>query len=137
MKATGATTTTNHTSCVAQQFKDKTRTVFTKPTRLECMMQDFPKLLVKELGSDTRIGFTSFEKWLSISPAKNSLDAGAKGVSTGTPPATTSSAEMEFYEMNCRKVRRKNSRGVEDVVVVVVVVVVVIVMRVGAAAARH
>lgn len=91
---------------VNPKFKDSTRTAFTKPTRLECMMQDFPKLLAKEMGSTARVGFTSFEKWLSFSPAKNSLDAGAKAyAATGVPPATASSAEMDFYRSHFLKLR--------------------------------
>lgn len=91
---------------VNPKFKDSTRTAFTKPTRLECMMQDFPKLLAKEMGGTARVGFTSFEKWLSFSPAKNSLDAGAKAyAATGVPPATASSAEMEFYRAHLLKLR--------------------------------
>ena len=68
-------------------------------------MQDFPKLFAKEMGSETRIGFTSFEKWLSFSPAKNNLEAGAKGISSGVPPATASSAEMEFYRSHALKLK--------------------------------
>jgi hypothetical protein len=95
---------------VNPKFKDASRTAFTKPTRLECMMQDFPKLMVKELGPEARIGFTSLDKWLSFSPAKNSLEAGAKGVKAGTPAATVSTAEMEFYAANVQKLR---AAGVE------------------------
>ena len=43
--------------------------------------------------------------WLSFSPAKNNLEAGAKSVSSGVPPATTSSAEMELYASNVAKLR--------------------------------
>lgn len=88
---------------VNPKFKDSSRTAFTKPTRLECMMQDFPKLMVKELPGSPRIGFTSFEKWVSFSPAKNSLEAGAKAAQSGTPPATASSAEFDFFAANARK----------------------------------
>lgn len=91
---------------VNPKFKDALRTAFTKPTRLECMMQDFPKLLAKELLGQARIGFTSFEKWLSFSPAKNALDAGAKGIASGVPPATASSAEMEFYQSHALKLAK-------------------------------
>jgi len=91
---------------VNPKFKDSSRTAFTKPTRLECMMQDFPKLLAKEIGGKARVGFTSFEKWLSFSPAKNSLEAGAKAfAATGVPPATASSAEMDFYRAHLLKIR--------------------------------
>lgn len=45
---------------VNPKYKDKTRTDFKKPTRLECMMQDIPKLYQKELGATANIGFTTF-----------------------------------------------------------------------------
>ena len=49
---------------------DKARTEFKKPTRLECMMQDIPKLFQKEMGSEAKIGFTMFDRWFTFSPAK-------------------------------------------------------------------
>jgi UDP-sugar pyrophosphorylase len=55
---------------VNPKYKDDTRTDFKKPTRLECMMQDIPKLFQKELGSDVNIGFTMFDRWFTFSPAK-------------------------------------------------------------------
>jgi UDP-sugar pyrophosphorylase len=55
---------------VNPKYKDETRTDFKKPTRLECMMQDIPKLFQKELGSDVNIGFTMFDRWFTFSPAK-------------------------------------------------------------------
>jgi UDP-sugar pyrophosphorylase len=58
---------------VNPKYKDATRTEFKKATRLECMMQDIPKLFQKELGSDVNIGFTLFDRWFTFSPAKVSL----------------------------------------------------------------
>lgn len=55
---------------VNPKYKDETRTEFKKPTRLECMMQDIPKLFQKEMGSDAKIGFTTFDRWFTFSPAK-------------------------------------------------------------------
>jgi UDP-sugar pyrophosphorylase len=57
---------------VNPKYKDETvRTEFKKPTRLECMMQDYPKLLQKEVGSSNmKIGFTLFDRWFTFSPAK-------------------------------------------------------------------
>ena len=40
---------------------------FKKPARLECMMQDYPKLL----DASVKVGFTVVEKWLGYSPVKN------------------------------------------------------------------
>ncbi len=56
---------------VNPKYKDgPDRSEFKKPTRLECMMQDLPKLFRKEMGGEARIGFTVFERWFTFSPAK-------------------------------------------------------------------
>lgn len=89
---------------VNPKYKDSTRTDFKKPTRLECMMQDFPKLLQKEIGSSAKVGFTQLERWFSFSPAKNSLESGVEAVTGGnTAPGTMSSAESDKYIQNQRK----------------------------------
>ena len=90
---------------VNPKYKDDTRTEFKKPTRLECMMQDIPKLFQKELGaSNTRIGFCLFDRWLTFSPAKNALEAGQEAVAKGsTAPGTMSSAESDLYIANQHK----------------------------------
>lgn len=41
---------------VNPKYADETRTLFKSPTRLECMMQDYPKLL----SSKGEVGFTSY-----------------------------------------------------------------------------
>lgn len=90
---------------VNPKYKDDTRTEFKKPTRLECMMQDIPKLFQKELGgSNTRIGFCLLDRWLTFSPAKNALEAGIESVQKGsTAPGTMSSAESDLYIANQHK----------------------------------
>jgi UDP-sugar pyrophosphorylase len=89
---------------VNPKYKDSTRTAFKKPTRLECMMQDIPKLFQKEMGADAKIGFTMFDRWFTFSPAKNALDAGQDAVKAGsTAPGTMSSAESDLYVQNQRK----------------------------------
>jgi UDP-sugar pyrophosphorylase len=55
---------------VNPKYKDDTRTDFKKPTRLECMMQDIPKLFQKEMKDSVNIGFTLFDRWFTFSPAK-------------------------------------------------------------------
>ena len=55
---------------VNPKYKDETRTDFKKPTRLECMMQDIPKLFQKEMQDTANIGFTTFDRWFTFSPAK-------------------------------------------------------------------
>lgn len=91
---------------VNPKYKDDTRTEFKKPTRLECMMQDFPKLLQKEMGSEANIGFTTFDRWFTFSPAKNSLESGVEAVEKGSSaPGTMSSAESDKYIQNQRKLK--------------------------------
>ena len=90
---------------VNPKYKDSTRTEFKKPTRLECMMQDFPKLLQKEMTEEApKIGFTQLERWFSFSPAKNSLESGIEAIASGSAaPGTMSSAESDKYIQNQRK----------------------------------
>ncbi|CAN0318572.1 unnamed protein product, partial [Ectocarpus sp. 12 AP-2014] len=90
---------------VNPKYKAGSRTEFKKPTRLECMMQDFPKLMSKELGDAAKIGFTSFDKWLTFSPAKNDLQSAAAAAADGVPPGTASSAESEFYAQAARRLQ--------------------------------
>jgi len=89
------------TEFVNPKYKKDNPDEFLKPTRLECMMQDFPKLMQKELGNTVNVGFTMFERWFTFSPAKNSLESGQ----TANPPDTASSAESDKYIQNQRKLR--------------------------------
>lgn len=82
---------------VNPKYQDKAKTEF-KPTRLECMMQDYPKLL--ESGS--KVGFTQLERWISFSAVKNNVvDAAKKAQSTGFPESA-SSGESDIYYFNRR-----------------------------------
>jgi hypothetical protein len=54
---------------VNPKYADAAKTTFTKPTRLECMMQDYPKLLE----ADAKVGFTQLERWVSFSAVKNNV----------------------------------------------------------------
>ena len=91
---------------VNPKYKDGTRTEFKKPTRLECMMQDIPKLFQKEMGASAKVGFTMFDRWFTFSPAKNSLEAGQDAVKGGSnAPGTMSSAESDKYIQNQRKLK--------------------------------
>jgi len=81
---------------VNPKYADKEKTTFTKPTRLECMMQDYPKLL----GPDVPVGFSEFERWTSFSAVKNNLkDAVGKQSSTGAAESAAS-GEFDIYRAN-------------------------------------
>jgi UDP-sugar pyrophosphorylase len=81
---------------VNPKYADASRTTFKKPTRLECMMQDLPKLMGKEL-PNANVGFTTMERWLTFSPAKNAPEAGAAAAANGSPPGSPASSEADVY----------------------------------------
>lgn len=78
---------------VNPKYADDTKTKFKKPTRLETMMQDLPKLF----GPGQRVGVSIFDRRWSFSPNKNNIvDAAAKHASK-SPPESGATAESDFY----------------------------------------
>jgi UDP-sugar pyrophosphorylase len=59
---------------VNPKYKDSTKTAFKSSTRLECMMQDYPKTLPPT----ARVGFTVMDIWLAYAPVKNNPEDAAK-----------------------------------------------------------
>jgi UDP-sugar pyrophosphorylase len=87
---------------VNPKYADSEKTTFKSPTRLECMMQDYPKLL----GSEVPVGCTQFERWNCFSAVKNNVqDAVAKQASTGFGECGAS-GEADIYWAN-RNVLKK------------------------------
>ncbi|KAL4857633.1 UDP-sugar pyrophosphorylase 1 [Chlorella vulgaris] len=84
---------------VNPKYTDASKTTFKSSTRLECMMQDFPK----NLPEGSKVGFTVVNQvWAAYSPVKNSpADAAAKGAG-GNPSHSATSAELDWYETNCK-----------------------------------
>ena len=78
---------------VNPKYKDDAKTVFKKPTRLECMMQDFPTVLSGDEVS--RVGFTSIAADLCFSPVKNATSDGVNLQAKGTHPGTAASGEAD------------------------------------------
>lgn len=87
---------------VNPKYADPSRSSFKTPTRLECMMQDYSRLVASE-----RVGFTQFERAVCFSPAKNSLaDAAARQAKSPPLPAeSASSAEADLYAFHRRVLR--------------------------------
>ena len=81
---------------VNPKYKDAAKkTVFKKPTRLECMMQDFPTVLT---GKDSqKVGFTSIQADLCFSPVKNATADGVALQAAGVQPATAATGEADQY----------------------------------------
>lgn len=78
---------------VNPKYANSEKTVFKSPTRLECMMQDYPKLL----SSTGEVGFTMYETWYCFSPAKSNLEAAAANFAKGVPTYGAAEAEYNFY----------------------------------------
>lgn len=80
---------------VNPKYKDDTKTVFKSPTRLECMMQDFPITLKDD--EMNRVGFTTVATELCFSPVKNAVEDGVKLQESGIQPATAATGEADQY----------------------------------------
>lgn len=78
---------------VNPKYADETRTNFKKPTRLECMMQDYPKVL----DANANVGFTTVPSWLAYSPCKNNVDDAAIAAKSNIPPSCAFTAESDHY----------------------------------------
>lgn len=86
---------------VNPKYKDSTKTAFKSSTRLECMMQDYPKTLPPS----ARVGFTVMEAWLAYAPVKNNPEDAAK-VPKGNPYHSATSGEMAIYRANSLMLRK-------------------------------
>ena len=86
---------------VNPKYANAEKTAFKKPTRLECMMQDFPKLL----GPESAVGFTSFDRWFAFSPVKNSIPEALKAAEKGVYAASPGAGEAAVFDANARLMR--------------------------------
>ncbi|GBG31772.1 UDP-sugar pyrophosphorylase 1 [Hondaea fermentalgiana] len=108
---------------VNPKYADETRTVFKSPTRLECMMQDYP-LTLRDLGEPPApgsIGVTVFQDAGAMendalngppslthrlyAPAKNNLHDAAQKAGKGIPDASCTSTELAIYACNALMLR--------------------------------
>lgn len=86
---------------VNPKYTDSTKESFKKPTRLECMMQDYPKLL----GPEAKVGFTSFPRQFCFSAVKNNLSDAALKSENNLPAESASSGEMDIYGVAREKLK--------------------------------
>ncbi|CAH9075614.1 unnamed protein product [Cuscuta epithymum] len=86
---------------VNPKYKDATKTAFKSSTRLECMMQDYPKTLPPS----ARVGFTVMDVWLAYAPVKNNPEDAAK-VPEGNPFHSATSGEMAIYRAHSLILRK-------------------------------
>lgn len=96
------------TEFVNPKYKDSSKTSFKSSTRLECMMQDYPRTL----SPSARVGFTVMDTWLAYAPVKNNPEDAAK-VPKGNPYHSGTSGEMAIYRAHCKMLRKAGVK-VED-----------------------
>lgn len=80
---------------VNPKYADAGKNVFKKPTRLECMMQDYPKAL----STSAKVGFTIYPTWFTYCPVKNNTVDALSYVARGLPPACALSGECGQYNI--------------------------------------
>ena len=93
---------------VNPKYADAARTSFKSPTRLECMMQDFPWVLPQ----GSAVGFTCLRRGSpstprSRTPSPEAIAAHEKGVFAASPGA----GEAAVYECNARILRYAGAAG--------------------------
>ena len=91
---------------VNPKYANSDKTTFKKPTRLECMMQDYPKLL----GEGAKVGYTSFERWVAFSPLKNNIVDAALKVKDGLDAGSASTAESDFFHFTAKRLLESGSK---------------------------
>lgn len=95
---------------VNPKYKDSSKTSFKSSTRLECMMQDYPKTLPPS----ARVGFTVMDIWLAYAPVKNNPEDAAK-VPKGNPYHSATSGEMAIYRANSLILRKAGAQIADPV----------------------
>ncbi|KAL4301149.1 hypothetical protein HN51_052562 [Arachis hypogaea] len=96
---------------VNPKYKDASKNEFKSSTRLECMMQDYPKTLPPS----ARVGFTVMDAWLAYAPVKNNAEDAAK-VPKGNPYHSATSGEMYIYRANSRILKQVGVQVADPVV---------------------
>ncbi|CAD6335526.1 unnamed protein product [Miscanthus lutarioriparius] len=96
---------------VNPKYTDSTKTAFKSSTRLECMMQDYPKTLPPS----AKVGFTVMDTWLAYAPVKNNPEDAAK-VPKGNPYHSATSGEMAIYRANSLILRKAGAQIADPIV---------------------
>ena len=81
---------------VNPKYADQEKTKFKSPTRLECLMQDYPLLIPGE-----KIGFVMYERLFSFSPCKNNLEDATNKHKLCLPSESGFSIETDSFQSNC------------------------------------
>ena len=82
---------------VNPKYVDDTRKKFKAPTRLETLMQDVPKLIKNNNGTE---GYTYFDRWFCFSACKNNLHDACERLKKGESAECAFSVEREIFKYN-------------------------------------
>ncbi|KAJ0393930.1 hypothetical protein P43SY_002877 [Pythium insidiosum] len=85
--------------------------MFNSPARLECMMQDFPRLFAGKETAASSVGMLLFPASLVYSPCKNDTLSAASKATQDIPPQCASSAEHDLFALNIAKLRALGVSG--------------------------
>ena len=83
---------------VNPKYIDESRTKFKTPTRLECLMQDIPKLIKNK----ETIGYTHFDRWFCFSACKNNLKDAIKKIKNNETGESAFTVENDIFKTNER-----------------------------------
>ena len=80
------------------KYTDESRTKFKSSTRLECLMQDIPKLVKK----GEIIGYTFFDRWFCFSACKNNLKDAIEKLKKNETGESAFTVERDIFKTNER-----------------------------------
>ena len=83
---------------VNPKYADETRTKFKSPTRLECLMQDVPKLIKH----GEKVGYTYFDRWFCFSACKNNLHDALEKLRKNETGESAFTVERDIFKTNER-----------------------------------
>jgi len=83
------------------KYTDAERTEFKAPPRLECMMQDFPRLLP----SNANVGWVMMDRWACFTCVKNAVADAAAKYRMGLPSECALYCEANIYLQNAKLLR--------------------------------
>ena len=83
---------------VNPKYADETRTKFKSPTRLECLMQDVPKLIK----NGETVGYTYFDRWFCFSACKNNLKEAIEKLKKNETGESAFTVECDIFKTNER-----------------------------------
>ena len=90
---------------VNPKYNDENKIQFKKPTRLETMMQDLPKLF----DANEKVGVTVFDRKYVFSANKNNRTDAAQKALSNQPPECAISAESDYFAIQAQKIKRANN----------------------------